>query len=139
MALAADCNLGPESFKVSGDTLGNHFDIKWLGDYFTAAASSRFFCQSLPLGEGKWKKQDVMGPLHPSTQVRKEVLAKKLQVHIGTYLSPENVRCEKETGTILVNRKKVVSVVIVDDTIARLDWSAPMASFLELDMRVIGY
>ena len=77
-----------------------------------------------------------VSPDENPAQVRKEVLSKKLQTFIGTLLQ-EEVWCKQETGTFLVNKRKVVSVVIVDEHSSRLDWFVPTAAALKLDMAAI--
>ena len=61
-ALAAECDLGPSLYKITGDPLGSRLEVRFLGDTGTAAHSAKQFLDSLKLGGGKYKEQSVLSP-----------------------------------------------------------------------------
>ena len=63
VALAAEADLGDQTFKVSGEELDDHLEIQFLGDQRTATLAARQFFFSIQLGKGVWKKQGVLGPM----------------------------------------------------------------------------
>jgi len=101
------------------------------------------------LGRGRWKEQKVADPngtIHKfyvvpdknTAQVRREVLAKKLKVAIGElegWSKPLFIR--KSSGTILVDRRALVSVTIIDENKASLVWSHAHRIHLGIDQAQI--
>lgn len=69
-------------------------------------------------------------------QVRKEALAKHLQSFLKLLISKE-VRVQKQTGTLLVDKRKFCSLIIVNEYDARLDWNHFKAVDLKLDVGLI--
>ena len=61
-ALAAEADIGPNLFKVSGDPLGSRIEVKFLGEEGTAARRAKQLVDSLKLGGGKYKEQLVPSP-----------------------------------------------------------------------------
>ena len=61
-ALAADCDLSPGLFKVTGDPLGSRLEVRFLGELSTAASRAKQLLDSLKLGGGKFKEQSVRPP-----------------------------------------------------------------------------
>ena len=127
--------------------MDNHFEIQFRGDHRTATLAARQFFSSIQLGKGVWKKQEVLGPMESQirysispdrngAQVRKEVLAKHLQNFLKPLISKE-VWLKKQTGTILVDKRKLCSLIIVDEYDVRLDWYHLKAADLKLDVGLI--
>jgi len=148
LALAVEANLDDSSFNVEGDPLDNRFDIKFLGDFRTASANCHQFYSSLQLGRGRWKKQVCLsdlnsevqyfvGPDKNAAQIRKEVLAKNLKTFVQGLLQGKEVWIKKETGTLLVDRRRLLSVLVVSESEARIDWAHPKRIELRLDQAQI--
>ena len=98
-----------------------------------------------------WKEQSVAGPgptgglvqffIFPDknpSQVRKEVLSRKLQIYIQTLLSDEVIYVKKSEGVLRARRRKLVTVCLVDEAECRLQWEVPFASVLRLDMAIVN-
>jgi hypothetical protein len=91
------------------------------------------------LGPDNVKIQFFISPDKNPAQVRKEVLSKKLQLYLEGLLPNEAVFCKKASGTVLTRKRKLVSVVIVDEFAVKLDWSFPLAAVLKLDHGAIEH
>jgi len=131
--LATAANIPEDVYQFNGDPYDCLFDLKFTGP--SAARQCLQFFQSLQLGRGRWKTQEVAdssGTMHKfyvapdknPAQVRKEVLAKKLKLSIEAlegWSKPIFVR--KATGTLLVDRRPLLSVTITDEFSAGLVWS----------------
>ena len=148
LLLAKDCNLDKNDFRIIGEELDDRFEIQFAG--LNPGLSANTFYDSLQLGRGLWKEQSVLGPdnvkiqffISPDknpAQVRKEVLSKKLQLYLEGLLPNEAVFCKKASGTVLTRKRKLVSVVIVDEFAVKLDWSVPLAAVLKLDHGAIEH
>ena len=57
IGLAAEADLGEQTFKVSGEELDDRFEIVFPCDTRTATVAARQFYSSLQLGKGVWKNQ----------------------------------------------------------------------------------
>ena len=143
--MAAEANLDESMCKMCGDELDDRFDITFLGGHETAASRCAQFYDSLFLGRGKWKKQSCPNALGVETtffcnpdkngaQIRKEVLSKHLLAHLKEVIKDATPFRRKETGTILVNRRKLVSVIIADENRVDLDWDEAKAHALQVDI-----
>lgn len=132
VVLAADANIGDECFELRGDPLDSRFEIKFVGA--SPAAQALQFFQSLQLGRGRWKDQKVpnaegtpvqfyVQPDKNGATIKKEVLAKALKDIVASLLpGDKQVFVRKSTGSVMVDRKILASVVVVDELSARLAW-----------------
>ena len=145
--LASAANIPEDAYTFNGNALDNLFDIKFTRP--TAARQCLQFYQSLQMGRGRWKTQECADPngvVHKfyiapdknSAQIRKEVLSKKLKDGIENLEGwSKQVFVRKATGTILVDRKPLVSVTIVDENRASLSWMHAQRILLGLDQAAI--
>ena len=77
-----------------------------------------------------------VSPDKNGAQVRKEILAKHLQAFLKPLVNKE-VWVKKQTGTILVAKRKLVSLITVDEYDVRFDWMPLKAAELKLDTGAI--
>ena len=77
-----------------------------------------------------------ISPDKNGAQVKKEVLVKHLQTLLQPLLTKE-VWAKKQTGTIPVDRRKLVSIVLANEFDARLDWNHAKAADLKLDVGLV--
>jgi len=131
--LATDANIAESDYTFQGDQLDNRFDVKFTGP--AAAKHCLQFYQSLQLGRGRWKTQEASDPSNNMhryyivpdknpAQVRKEVLAKQLQKGIaGLQGWAKDIFVRKSSGTLLVDRRPLVSINVIDENQASLVWS----------------
>jgi len=145
--LAAAANISESEYSFQGDHLDNIFDLKFTGP--SAAQHCLRFHKPLQLGRGRWKIQEVPDP--PGTvhkfyvaadkneaQVRKEVLAKQFKAAIENmegWSKPIFVR--KSSGTLLVDRRRLVSISIIDEHKASLVWAHANRIKLGLDQAAV--
>jgi len=141
--LAAEANIGEGDYIFNGDHLDNLFDLKFTGA--SAAQHCLQFYQSLQLGRGRWKTQECLDPngtthkfyIAPDknpAQVRKEVLSKQLKSGIeGLEGWSKEIFVRKSSGTLLVDRRPLVSISIVDENKAALVWTHADRIHLSLD------
>ena len=91
------------------------------------------FHDSLYLGRGKFKvqsvndDQDVSHKFYVSidknpAQIRKEVLAKRLQTIITPMCSGKETAVKKSSGSVMVDKRVLVSVQLTGEESARLNW-----------------
>ena len=66
--------------------------------------------------------QFYVSPDKNPAQIRREILAKEFQKALGQ-LTPKEIWCKRATGTLLVDRRRLVTNHIVDESSARLDWN----------------
>ena len=138
--MAEEANIDKAQFKVSGEDLDSHFEIQFTGD--SAAALAKQFLSSLQLGRGVWKPQVCQGvggdvqvfvnPEKNPAQVKKEILTKKLQKFLGSLIS-EEVSCSRVLGRCFVKRRRIVSVLIKDESDFILDWDKAQCNILKLE------
>ena len=136
VVLATDANIAESEYtfdSVSGTPLDNLFDLKFTGP--SASARCLQFYQSLQLGRGRWKEQAAADPqnkIHKfyiapdknPAQVRREVLSKQLKTGICALEGwTKEVFVRKSSGTLLVDRRPLVTVKIIDENNASLVWS----------------
>ena len=142
--LATEINLDEQDYQLTGDELDDRFELKFLEP--SAAAKCLQFHQSLNLGRGKRKTTEVPDPAGGSShtfyvnpdkngaQVKKEVMAKHLR-DIITPLLPEGkqVFLRRTTGSIMVDRRVLVNVVVRDENTVALAWFHSKRIELKLD------
>ena len=91
-----ESGLKEEEYSLIGDPLDSRFEIQLAGDNRIASVRAKQFHTSLQLGRGKWKTQEVedslgtnhkfyINPDKNPAQMRREVLAKRLQGIISTH------------------------------------------------------
>ena len=142
--LVGEAGLNEDTFKLVGDELDDRFEIKWLGEPRTASTRCLQFFQSLQLGRGKWKPQLVadeqgrevqffVGPDKNLAQVRREVLTKSLREIVKPMLPEKEIWMRKSTGTLFVDKRMLVSVKILGEASARLEWYHPKRIVLGLE------
>jgi len=142
--LAAEANLEPTSFDLVGDTLDDRFEIKWKGDFRYASSKCHQFFSSLQLGRGRWKKQVVLdsqnqeiqffvGPDKNASQIKREVLSKALRSIVQSEIQGKEVWVKKSTGTLFVDRRRLLTIHVTGESSARIDWSHPKRIDLRLE------
>ena len=149
LKLAIDAGLEEDQFDLLGDLLDNRFEIKWNGDRQTASSRCLQFFQSLQLGRGKWKSQRVpdvqgnevqffVGPDKNGAQVRREVLSKLLKEFVQEKLGGnKQVWLRKSSGTLFVDRRKLLTVHVTGETSARIEWYHLKRAELSLDQALV--
>ncbi len=142
--LAAEANIHATDFKLVGDELDDRFEIRFEGAHATAKACCLQFFQSLQLGRGKWKVQQVknelgvscqffVGPDKNPARIRLEVFSKGIKDIVQTLLPNKVVFVKKATGTIFVDRRRIVTLFLVGEHATRLDWDHSRRVALGLD------
>jgi hypothetical protein len=142
LKLTAEANVGEEDFNLVGDVLDSRYELQFLGP--SAERLCYQFFHSLTLGRGKRKTTEVLDPQGTKhtfyvnvdknpAQIRKEVLSKGLREIISPLLpANKELFVRKSTGSIMVDRRVVVSVVIVNETETTLSWNHAKSSELGL-------
>ena len=145
--LATEANIGEADYIFNGDALDNLFDLKFTGAL--AAQHCQQFFHSLQLGRGRWKTQECQDPTGTThkfyiatdknpAMVRKEVLTKHLKTAIsGMEGWTKEIFVRKSSGTLLVDRRPLVSISIVDEDRAALVWTHANRINLSLDQATI--
>ena len=145
--LASEANIPESDYRFNGDNLDNLFDLKFTG--VSANQQCLQFYQSLQLGRGRWKEQSCKDPNGVSckfyiapdknpAQVRKEVLSKQLKGRIeGLEGWSKEIFIRKSSGTLLVDRRALVSVAIIDEVRASLVWSHAQRIHLGIEQEVV--
>ena len=132
VALAGEAGIDESNIQLEGDPMDNKFEIKFIGSASTAHALQLY--QSLQLGRGKWKEQVVEGgdgnrikfyiqPDKNAATIKKEVCAKRLRDIVQDFLGVEKqVFVRKSTGSVLVDRRVLASMIIVDENVVKIGW-----------------
>ena len=132
VALAAEAGILEEHFDLEGEALDNRFEILFKGP--SAAARAVQFYQSLQLGRGKWKVQEVVDDLDEKiqlfvqpdkkgAQIRREILAKELKQIIAPLIGNKTAFIRKSTGSIMVDRRVLATIFITGEFSARIQWA----------------
>ena len=149
MLFRSEAGIAGSSVFLSGDIQDDSFELKFLGEQAVARQHCKHFLSSLSLGRGKYKTQSVLDasgqpvqffcqPDKNPCQVRREVLSKKLQSYIATLLPDSAIWVRKATGTILVDKRPLVSVRIQNEEDAILHgWNEPKLILHKLDKPAI--
>ena len=147
VALAAEVGITDEHFDVVGEPLDNRFEIQFTGP--SAAARALQFYQSLQLGRGQWKKQEVTDDLDErhqfyvqpdknGAQIRREVLSKALKEILQSAVPGKQFFVRKSTGSVMVDRRVLCTVFITGEQTARLAWVHPERIQLGIDEASVG-
>ena len=116
---------------------------------FDSAAAAKQFLGNLYLGKDtsgapKFKQQLVEGPqgnvqffVNPdknSAQIKKEILCKKLASFLLSFLpTSSSATHSKMLGRVFVSKKRLVSVIIKDESSFTLDWDKGLCNTLKLE------
>ena len=147
-ALAAEADLGPNLFKVTGDPLGSRIEVKFLGEEEFAARCARQLVDSLKLGGGKHKEQSVLSPDKvniqyyinpdkPPCQVRKEILGKALLGLFKTAKPETTFTLQRAEAKIWANKRPLCSVKVLSEGDARLSWEESRRIGLNIELEQI--
>ena len=148
LELASEANVEQQAFEITGDALDNRFDIQFTGSPTAAAAAALQLYQSLQLGRGKWKPQNVkdaagishqfyIQPDKNGAQVRREVLAKELSRLVSPLVPNKEVFVRKSTGSILIDRRVLASIFVTTQDSARIEWYHPQRIALGIEQAPI--
>ena len=148
VTLVLEAGLKEQDFAIVGDVLDFRFELQFSGDNGIAAVKAQQFHQSLQLGRGKWKPQlveDSLGAEHKfyvnpdknPAQMRKEVLAKRLQAILSPICIDKQFFVKKSSGTIYTDRRVLVSVVLTGEDSARLVWCHPKRIECHIDQAAV--
>ena len=140
--LAKDVNLEDDKFVITGDPLDSRFKIQFQGTNPTLSAKTLY--QSLYLGKGEWKEQSVLSPagkvqffVNPDknlSQIRKEILSKKLAVFLQPHVLEAEVSAQRAAGFIkLNNKRRLATLVIKDEFTYAINWDPTQAHLCKLD------
>ena len=150
LKLLGEAGLEGSQIFLSGDPMDDRFELKFLGSQTVSIQNCTHFANSLNLGRGKYKTQTCLGPNQEQVQfycqpdknlgqVRKEVLAKALQKHVQGLLPNSEIWVRKATGTVLVDKRPLVSVkVLNEDTASLVNWNEPKLILHKLDKAQIS-
>ncbi len=131
VTLAGEAGISEEHFDLQGDALDNRFEMLFKGQ--SAAPRALQFYQSLQLGRGKWKVQEVTDDLDDKiqffvqpdkngAQIRREVLAKNLKDILLPLVGTKQVFLRKSIGSLLVDRRVLASIFITGEHSARIQF-----------------
>ena len=131
--LVLDAGLKEGDVSIVGDILDFRFELLFSGDTRTASVKALQFYQSLQLGRGKWKVQEVpddtghkhqfyVAPDKNPAQMRKEVLTKRVQTILSSLSPDKQFFSKKSLGSVYCDRRVVVTVQITGEETARLLW-----------------
>ncbi len=146
VALAGDVGIAEDHFDFVGDALDNRFELLFKGQ--SAAPRALQFFQSLQLGRGKWKRQEVIDDLDEivqffvqpdknGAQTRREILAKNLKDIIQPLIGSKQVFVRKSTGSVMVDRRVLATEFINGEHSARVQWFHPKRIELAIEQDVV--
>ena len=137
--LAGEANISCDSYKIIGDQLDSRFEVHFTDDSATAARKCATFLASLSLGRGSYKAQQVendagemvqffCNPDKNRAQVRREILCRNLREILAEPVAAigKSVYIRKSTSSIMIDRRCLVTVFLIDEHEARLDWYQPL-------------
>ena len=147
-ALAAECDLAPALFKVTGEPLGNRLEVRFLGEHCTAASRALQLLDSLKFGGGKYKEQSVLSPDNtqiqsflnpdkPPCQVRKEILGKALLDLLKTCKPESDFTLQRVEAKVWANKRPLCFVKIVSETEAKISLMDSKRVQLGIDLGAI--
>ena len=129
--LAGEANIPESVIELVGDPLDNRFDIRFKG--LSPKATCTQFYQSMQLGRGRWKPQQIpneqgqpvqhyVQPDRNASMVRREVQSKLLCDYLKEIAPTHTDKffLRKAVGTILVDRKPLIAVHVLSETSSRL-------------------
>ena len=138
--LANEAGISDSEYSISGNALDNRFEIQFAGDLRISSVCALQFYESLWLGRGQRKEQNVaddqgknikfyVAPDKNPCQIRREILSKNLCAILASKTSDKEFSLKKATGSVYEgngkNKRVVCSVVITGPESARLDWCYP--------------
>jgi len=145
-ALATDVNIAADQYKIVGDPLDDRFEVIFTGDPHSAMVACAQFLASLILGKGKRKAQNVVdnngqshqfycNPDKNPAQVRREILCKNLKEIVDPVITAKGKQAfmRKTTGSVMVDRKVLGTVIIGANRVARIEWYKPTVISLGID------
>ena len=141
LVLVFEAGLKESDFTLLGDALDYRFELVFSGDL--ASVKAQQFHSSLNLGRGKYKPQLVecaeskehkfyVNPDKNPAQVRKEVLAKRLQSIFFPMRVDKNFYVKKSSGSVYCDNRCVATVFLTGEESARIDWCHPK----RLDLKI---
>ena len=143
--LMSEANINEDCFDLIGDALDDRFEIKFTKQFETAKSQCSQFLDSLRLGRGKWKKQAVpdcenvetqfyIQPDKNPAQVKREIATKLLRDVVQSLVpDTKEVWAKRATGTLFVDKRRLLSVRIQGEDVGSIDWSHPKRIALGLD------
>ena len=146
--MAAECDLAPALFKVSGEPLGNRLEVRFHGEPGTAASRAKQLLDSLKLGGRKYKEQSVLPPDNsqiqfylnpdkPPCQVRKETLGKALFDILKTGKPEADFTLQRVEAKIWADRGPLCFVKILSDSEAKISWMDSKRVQMGIDLGAI--
>ena len=146
--LVLESGLKHSDYDLLGDELDFRFELQFLGDVRTASVKTKQFHDSLYLGRGKFKVQNVNDDQGVSNkfyvsvdknpaQIRKEVLAKRLHTILSPLCPGKDLAVKKATGSVTVDRRVLVSVQLTGEETARLNWCHAKRIELSVDQATV--
>ena len=136
LVLVFEAGLKESYFTLLGDALDFRFEMVFTGDLHLAPVKAQQFHSSLNLGRGKYKPQLVecaehkenkfyVNPDKNPAQVRKEVLAKRLQCIVSPMRVDKTFYVKKSSGSVYCDKRCVATIVLTGEESARIDWCHP--------------
>ena len=144
LVLVFEAGLKESDFTLLGDALDFRFEMVFSGDLHLASVKAQQFHSSLNLGRGKYKPQFVecaeskehkfyVNPDKNPAQVRKEVLAKRLQSFFSPMRVDKTFYVKKSSGSVYCDNRCVATIVLTGEESARIDWCHPK----RLDLKIL--
>ena len=147
-ALAEEANIGADQYQIVGDQLDQRFEVQFTADTDSATRCCASFLSSLSLGGGKYKEQYVVvddagtqyqfycNPDKNLAQVRKEILTRNLKELLEPHAKSlgKIIAMRKTTGSVLIDRRVVGSIFLLNEKNARIQWYTPVVLSLNIDM-----
>ena len=144
LVLVFEAGVKESDFTLLGDALDYRFEMVFSGDLHLASVKAQLFHSSLNLGRGKYKPQFVecaeskehkyyVNPDKNPAQVRKEVLAKRLQSIFSPMRVDKTFYVKKSSGSVYCDNRCVATVVLTGEESARIDWCHPK----RLDLKIL--
>ncbi len=146
VVLAGEAGITEDHFDFEGDALDNRFEMLFKGT--SAAPRALQFFQSLQLGRGKWKTQQVVDDLDEvvqffvqpdknGAQVRREILTKNLKDILLPLVGSKPIFVRKSTGSLLVDRRVLATIFINGELDARIQWFHPKRIELAIEQELV--
>ena len=147
-ALAEEANIGADQYQIVGDQLDQRFEVQFTADTDSATRCCASFLSSLSLGGGRYKEQYVVvddagtqyqfycNPDKNLAQVRKEILTRNLKELLEPHAKSlgKIIAMRKTTGSVLIDRRVVGSIFLLNEKNARIQWYTPVVLSLNIDM-----
>ena len=150
VALAIETHIQPDAFTIIGEALDNRFEVQFTCNTSAATRDCATFLASLSLGGAKYKPQFVKddagnqvqffcNPDKNRAQVRREILCRNLKEILDPVVQPmgENIYVRKSTGSVMIDRKVLGTIFLMDENVAKVEWYPPSVTALSLDVAPI--